>query len=109
MISIGCSSPQHGSLQECRIRFTKAASFGLPVVATELLRHQLGWEHGRELLAAEATDPAAFARHVVALQKDEGLWHHVRESALHRLRHDNNRETYAAAIREVLGKPQVDG
>ena len=86
----------------------EAASFGLPVVATELLRRQLGWEHGRELLAAEETDPAAFARHAVALQRDEGLWHHLRESALHRLRQDNDRAHYASAIREVLGDPQTD-
>src|SRR5258708_36516276 len=52
----------------------EAASYGLPVVATELLRQQLGWEDGQELLAAEATDPAAFARHVVALQRDATLW-----------------------------------
>jgi glycosyltransferase involved in cell wall biosynthesis len=86
----------------------EAASFGLPVVATELLRRQLGWEHGRELLAADETDPAAFARHAVALQRDEGLWHHLRESALHRLRQDNDRAHYASAIREVLGDPQTD-
>ena len=77
----------------------------LPVVATELLRRQLGWEDGKELLAAEATDPATFARHVVALQRDEGLWHHLRESALHRLRQDNSRAAYAAAIRGVIGEP----
>lgn len=86
----------------------EAASFGLPVVATELLRRQLGWDHGGELLAADAADPAAFARHVVTLQRDEGLWYRVRESALHRLHRDNNRAAYAAAIRGVLGNPQTD-
>ena len=83
----------------------EAASLGLPVVATELLRRQLGWEDGRELLAAEATDPAAFAGRVVALQRDVGLWHHLRESALHRLRRDNSRAAYGAAIRNVVGEP----
>ncbi|HEX3993640.1 MAG TPA: glycosyltransferase, partial [Acetobacteraceae bacterium] len=86
----------------------EAASFGLPVVATELLRRQLGWTDGNELLAAEATDPAAFARHVVALQRDEGLWHCLRDSALHRLHRDNNRADYAAAISGVLGPPHSD-
>ena len=86
----------------------EAASFGLPVVATELLRRQLGWADGNELLAAEASDPAAFARHVVALQRDEGLWHHLRNSALHRLHRDNNRGDYAAAISGVLGPAHLD-
>ena len=35
----------------------EAASFGIPVVTTELLRRQLGWRHQEELLAAEAADP----------------------------------------------------
>jgi glycosyltransferase involved in cell wall biosynthesis len=87
----------------------EAASFGLPVVATELLRRQLGWENGRELLTAEAGDPLSFAGHVVALHRDESLWHHVRDSALHRLHHDNNQADYAASIRDVLGKPMTDG
>jgi glycosyltransferase involved in cell wall biosynthesis len=81
----------------------EAASFGLPVVATELLRRQLGWEDGRELLTAEATDPAAFARHVLAVQRDEALWQRLRDAALDRLRRENNPEDYAAAIRGVLG------
>ena len=87
----------------------EAASFGLPVVVTELLRRQLGWEHGRELLAADATDPAAFARHVVAVQRDEGLWHDLRAAALHRLYQDHNRAIWSAAIRDALGEPQLAG
>ena len=87
----------------------EAASFGLPVVATELLRRQLGWPDGQALLAAEATDPVAFARHVVAVQRDEALWQRLRDAALDRLRQENNREDYAAAIRGVLGPPLVDG
>lgn len=87
----------------------EAASFGLPVVATELLRRQLGWEDGQDLLAAEATDPAAFARHVVAVQRDEALWQGLRDAALDRLRRDNNREDYAAAILGVLGPPLSGG
>jgi GT2 family glycosyltransferase len=81
----------------------EAASFGLPVVATGLLRRQLGWDDGRELLAAEASDPATFARHVVEAQRNEALWQRLRDAALDRLRRENNREDYAAAIRGVLG------
>jgi hypothetical protein len=39
----------------------EAASFGLPVVATELLRQHLGWVEGQEILAAVGADPTAFA------------------------------------------------
>ena len=42
----------------------QAASCGIPVVATELLRRQLGWIGGRDLVAVDAGDPAAFAHAV---------------------------------------------
>ncbi len=87
----------------------EAASFGLPVVATELLRQQLGWVDGRELLAASATDPALFARHAVAAQRDAALWQRLRDAAMERLRLDNNPDDYAATILSVLGPPLPGG
>jgi O-antigen biosynthesis protein len=81
----------------------EAASFGLPVVATELLGRQLVWQDGDGLLTAPATDPAAFARQVVRLYRDPALWRTVRETALERLRRDNNAADYAAAVEAVLG------
>ncbi len=79
----------------------EAASFGLPVVATTLLRAQLGWDDGRDMLAAD--DPASFARQAVEAQTDEVLWTRLRDAALGRLHQDNNPAGYAAAIAHVLG------
>jgi GT2 family glycosyltransferase len=80
----------------------EAASFGLPVVATELLRRQLGWQSGRDLLAVEASDPAEFARQIVALYRDAKLWQALRDNALERVRVENSRAQYEDAIRRVL-------
>jgi GT2 family glycosyltransferase len=87
----------------------EAASFGLPVVATDVLRRQLGWTAGMELLAAEADDPAGFAGRVIALQRDETLWRCLRAGALARLRLENNANTYQTAILRVLGPPRAPG
>jgi glycosyltransferase involved in cell wall biosynthesis len=81
----------------------EAASFGLPVVATDLLRRQLGWTDGVELLAADAGDPAGFAGRAIALQRDAVLWSRLREAALERLRLENNATDYRAALGAVLG------
>ncbi|MBV9374563.1 MAG: glycosyltransferase [Alphaproteobacteria bacterium] len=81
----------------------EASSFGLPVVATELLRRQLGWESGVDLLAGESDDAARFAELVVRLYRDPGLWQHLRENAFQRLRSENSREHYVEAIQAVLG------
>jgi glycosyltransferase involved in cell wall biosynthesis len=81
----------------------EAASFGVPVVATELLRQQMGWEDGKELLAADSADPAQFARHVVTLYRDPALWQALRDNALARLAAENGREHYVQALTTILG------
>ncbi len=81
----------------------EAASFGLPVVATELLRRQLGWEDGRDLLVTPAADPALFAHLVVRLYREPALWHALRAAALERLRQENDAADYAASVERVLG------
>ena len=81
----------------------EAASFGLPVVATDLLRRQLGWTDGHELLAADATDPVRFAAEIVRLYRDEALWTRLRDVALVRLARDND----AASVASVLGVAEI--
>jgi O-antigen biosynthesis protein len=80
----------------------EAASRGLPVVATEVLRGELDWRADAEILAAAADDPAAFAAHILALYRDEALWQSVREGALRRLRDEYGREDFARAVASVL-------
>jgi len=81
----------------------EAASLGLPVVATELLRAQLGWTDGRELLAVDPADPAEFARCIVRLYRDEPIWRRLRDGALARIRAEHERNRYAQAVLAVLG------
>ena len=81
----------------------EAASFGVPVVATELLRQQMNWENGRDLLSADGNDPAAFAKQIIALYQNVALWQRIRDSALDRLRRENSRDQYVEAIKRILG------
>jgi GT2 family glycosyltransferase len=80
----------------------EAASYGIPVVATELLRRQLGWDSGRDLLSVDTRDPAAFAQQIVLLYRDATLWQTLRYNALERVRVENGRAQYEDAIRRVL-------
>ena len=82
----------------------EAASFGVPVVVSELLRRQLGWENGRELLSADVTEPEVFARHIVALYRDEALWEAVRAAAAARVRAENDPEHYRTLVAEALSE-----
>jgi GT2 family glycosyltransferase len=80
----------------------EAASRGLPVVATEILRGELGWVTEQEILTADADDPAGFAAGVLRLYRDETLWRSVREAALSRLQTDNGEPAFARAVEAVL-------
>jgi GT2 family glycosyltransferase len=81
----------------------EAASYGLPIVASDLLLRQTGWEDGVDLLSAPVTDPDLFAAHIVRLYRDKAEWQALREAALSRLWRENGREHYVRALRAVLG------
>ena len=80
----------------------EAASHGVPVVATELLAQQLGWESGEDILTADATDPATFAKHVLALYRSETLWNHIRFGAAVRIRYECGRKPFEQTVAEIL-------
>ncbi len=79
----------------------EAASFGLPIVATNLLCRQLGWESGVEILGADVSDPSRYARHIIELYRDAQLWQRLRANAADRLRAENTREQYVRALRAI--------
>ena len=81
----------------------EAASFGLPVVASTLLRSQLGWVSEREVLSADVSDPALFASHIIRLHRDPVLWQNVRNAAIGRLQIENNLKDYSRTVQELLG------
>jgi glycosyltransferase involved in cell wall biosynthesis len=83
----------------------EAASSGLPVVATDLLRGQLGWITGQEILSAGSDDPAAFAAAVLIIYRNESLWQAVREGALRRLEQENGKAGFTEAVAAVLALP----
>jgi glycosyltransferase involved in cell wall biosynthesis len=80
----------------------EAAARGVPIVATEILRGELNWSAGQEILSASRDDAAAFAAHIMALYRDETLWRTIRDGALRRLRQENGREGFTRAINSVL-------
>jgi hypothetical protein len=55
------------------------------------------------MLSADASDPALFARQILSVYRDAGLWQHLRDHAAARLLAENGRDAYVKALRGVLG------
>jgi GT2 family glycosyltransferase len=82
----------------------EAASFGIPVVASELLCRQIGWEPEREILCASTNDAFGFASQIVRLYRSESLWYELRDAAARRLLAENGKANYIEALSEILQK-----
>ncbi len=80
----------------------EAASYGVPVVASDLICRQVGWKTGVEIIAGGTDDAAGFADAVVALYKDAKCWNTVRRGAIQRLTDENDRSRYLETLRGIL-------
>jgi glycosyltransferase involved in cell wall biosynthesis len=80
----------------------EAAAHGLPVMTTDLIADQLGWQPGEDIMAAPANDPAAFAAALLNAYTDPKLWARLRANALTRLDADCSPAHFTAAIGRVL-------
>ncbi len=80
----------------------EAASYGVPVVATDLLCRQVGWHPGSEIISGGTDDPQRFADGVVALYDQIETWNTVRRGALNRLHQENNQADYVDSLRHIL-------
>jgi O-antigen biosynthesis protein len=86
----------------------EAASMGLPVITTDLLCRQLGWQAGEEIIAIDPSAPDQMAAELTTLYRDEARWERIREAALARYALDTNPTKFAQAVATVLGLPDQD-
>ncbi|HPR60708.1 MAG TPA: glycosyltransferase family 4 protein [Prolixibacteraceae bacterium] len=79
----------------------EAAANGIPVVATKLLCHQLGWKNNEIIIESEcnATD---FAKKVINLYNDKTLWEQLQNNALHLIKTEMSLDSYMHTIKRIL-------
>ena len=95
-------SHRHGSPRERPIRCSRRRPAVCRSSRRKLLRGQLGWTAGQDILAAGPDDPAAFAAAVLALYRNEHQWQAVRDAALRRLEQENGKAGFTEAVAAVL-------
>jgi O-antigen biosynthesis protein len=79
----------------------EAASYGLPVVATQLLCDQLGWHNKKEIITAKI-DAFDFAQKVIRLYNDDKLWNTIQKNALNFVKDEMSPSAYKQKISEIL-------
>ena len=82
----------------------EAASYGIPIVASNLLVEQLGWQDERDILAASTDNPEFFASQIIRLYQTEELWNQLRQNALDRIARECNRERFKEQLQSILSK-----
>lgn len=60
----------------------EAASYGLPIVSTDILAKQVGWQDGEELMTAPIDDAEIFVQKIHQLYTEENVWINLRKKAL---------------------------
>ncbi len=85
----------------------EAASFGVPLVVSDLIGEQLGWQHGSDCLVAGT--PIAFAEACCRLYQDQTLWQQLRSNALQRVINDLSDEVFGKAIASVIANISLKG
>jgi GT2 family glycosyltransferase len=80
----------------------QAAMLGIPMVVTDLINEQLGWDAGSDVLVA--SDAAAFAKACAQLYTDPALWERVRGNALRRATADCDPKIFTATIRKIVSE-----
>jgi glycosyltransferase involved in cell wall biosynthesis len=89
------------------LKVYEAAAHGVPVVATSLIRQQLGWTADEEILVADT--PEEFAAQCLRLYQDPQLWRRVREAALRATMRDCSSEAFIRKLEEILDKTMDRG
>lgn len=80
----------------------EAASFGIPIVATELLVDQLEWTDEEDILAGSIDNAEFFASQIIRLYQTEKLWDKLRKNALARIDTDCNEDQFRESLQQIL-------
>src|SRR5271157_2478782 len=78
----------------------EAAAHGVPLVVSQLIGEQLGWQNESECVIA--VGPTQFADACCRLYKDEELWSRIRAAALRRVEQDLSESQFGDSIDRVI-------
>ncbi|MDG6095727.1 glycosyltransferase [Acetobacter sp. AN02] len=82
----------------------EAASYGIPIVASDILGVQLGWEDGKEAFLSSTYDPEDFRKKILNLYYNKNIWNTIRQNEIENIRKNNNFLKYKKDIKRIIFK-----
>jgi GT2 family glycosyltransferase len=79
----------------------EAAARGIPVVCSELIRTQLGWNEDA-ILAADIKNPELFAQQVLKLYQNHVCWQSIRDGAMARIQVECNEANLRNKLLDIV-------
>ena len=87
----------------------EAASYGVPVVMSDLLGRQLGWTDEADIAVARTSEPAEFVELLARTYFDEAIWTVCQHRQLELITRDCSEVAFHNEIRRCLGLQVGDG
>ena len=81
-----------------------AAAFGIPIIATQLILDQVGWEVGDCIDGCHHDDPEQFAEILIKVYNDEMLWNRISKNSLNKIKSENGLEAYTDKLDIILAE-----
>nr|WP_220572383.1 glycosyltransferase [Gluconobacter oxydans] len=80
----------------------EADAYGLPVIASEILVNQMGWDRDKEIISAKTDCENDFFNKIISVYNNYDTWLSVRSFSLERISKENSINTYAKIISYIL-------
>ena len=85
------------------IKIIEASAAGLPCVTTSLLAEQLGWQHGRQVMACDT--PESLAQCCITLHGSEPTWTKIRGEAQRAVELEHGVHAFRLQVARILEQP----
>ncbi|MCP1237909.1 glycosyltransferase [Gluconobacter kondonii] len=80
----------------------EAASYGLPIIASNIIMNQTGWKSGKEILAFKSDNSKDLLDLVIKTFEDRVIWSSIRSNLINKFIINYNEDLYSSRIEKIL-------
>ncbi|MBS1054948.1 glycosyltransferase [Gluconobacter kondonii] len=80
----------------------EAASHGLPIIASDIICNQTGWNVGKDIVQLKIDNPDEACNSVIKIYNDRKKWHEIQKNELINIKNHNSKILYSKLIKKIL-------